>query len=192
MAQMLLSYLVLYGIRSNVIILNGSGALVLQREKMYRSFRYLDAILVILGTVVISIITYILNTYVYAKLNLYYINFSVVVFMVGLYNLFVSYLWRKVSNFQNYLYQKSYSYAIDVAFMLSVILTLNMSLPMADFLVSLVAISAVIFVSNMLVGFYVHSINRGYMNINFRDVSARLFILAIFSILVFYVGQLII
>ena len=169
---------------------NGSGALVLQREKMYRSFRYIDSLFVIIGFAIISIISYFLNTYLFVKFDLGYVSFTVVVFLVGLYNIIVSLLWRKVSNFQNYLYQKSYSFAFDYAFMLSAILMLNMTLSFAEFLVSVLAVCIVIFVMNVLVGFYVHSINRGYMNINFRDVSARLFVLAIFSILLIYAGQL--
>lgn len=192
MLETLLSYLILYGIRSNVLVFNGAGALELQREKMYRSFRYLDALFVIIGFAINAIIAYVLNVYVLSKFGLEYAGFAISVLLVGIYNILVSLLWRKVSHFQNYLYQKSYSFAFDFAFILSAILMLNMSLPFADFLVSILAVCIVIFVMNVLVGFYVHSINRGYMNINFRDVSARLFIMAIFSILLIYAGQLLV
>lgn len=192
MLQMFLSYLLIYGVQSNIVVFNGAGALVFQREKMYRSFRYLDAIFVIIGTAIIGTIAYFLNKYVYAKFDIAYINVTVVVFLVGFYNLVVSAIWRKISYFKNYLYQKSYTYAFDFAFMLSVIFMLNMNVAIVDFLMMIAAISVVIFVMNFFVGFYVHSINRGYMNINFRDVSARLFVLAIFSILLIYASQLIV
>lgn len=192
MLQLFLSYLLLYGVQSNIVVFNGAGALELQREKMYRSFRYIDAIFVILGIALIGTINYFLNNYVYGKFDLAYINVTVVVFLVGLYNLLISAIWRKISYFKNYLYQKSYTYAFDFVFMLSVIFTLNLTVGIVEFLMMIAAISVVILVMNMIVGFYVHSINRGYMNINFRDVSARLFVLAIFSILLIYAGQLII
>lgn len=192
MLQLFLSYLLLYGVQSNIVVFNGAGVLELQREKMYRSFRYIDAIFVILGIALIGTINYFLNNYVYGKFDLAYINVTVVVFLVGLYNLLISAIWRKISYFKNYLYQKSYTYAFDFVFMLSVIFTLNLTVGIVEFLMMIAAISVVILVMNMIVGFYVHSINRGYMNINFRDVSARLFVLAIFSILLIYAGQLII
>ncbi len=191
MLETFLSYLALYGLKDNIFVLNGAGALQIQREKMYRSFRYLNALLLILGIIVTSLISYLLHNFIYSKYNLYYISVSVNVFIVALYNLIVSMIWQKASSFKYHLYETSFSYGFDVVFTLSVIFTLDISIKIVPFLASLVAISIVVMVMNVLMGYFVRSMNRGYLNVNFRNISARLFLMALFSILVYYAGGLV-
>lgn len=190
MAEIFLSYLVLYGINSNIITGSGAGALLFQREKMYNSFRYLNSLFLIFGITICGIVSYLLNEFIFIPYDIAYINVSVIVLCAGLYNLGVSAIWRKVSSFEMYLYNNSFSYAFDLVFMVFTILSLNMSLPFGNFLLSIVAIALVIFVMNAIIGFFVKSMNRGYMNINIRNVSARLFFLAIISLILYYVGIL--
>lgn len=187
-----LSYLILYGVRDNVITNNGSGALIFQREKMYTKFRILNCLLLMLGIIVCSAVTYALNTFVYSKFDLFYINVSVSVFVVCLYNIVVATIWRKVSNFGHYLYDYSYSYPSDVVYTLSIILTLNFNLPLVSFILSVAAIVLVVFIMNLFVGFFIESSNRAYMNASFRNVPSRLFLLAIFSVLIYYLNMLIV
>lgn len=192
MLEVFLSYLALYGLQQNIFVYNGSGPLQVQREKMYRSFRFLNALLLILGVVVTAFISYLLNRFVYDKFDLAYIGVSVNVFIVALYHLIVSIIWQKVSYFNFYLYENSFSYGFDVVFTLSVIFTMDMGVGILDFSLALAAIAIVVLVMNVVMGFYIKSMNRGYLNINFRNVSARLFLFAIVSILLYYASQLII
>lgn len=192
MLEVFLSYLALYGLQQNIFVCNGSGPLQIQREKMYRSFRYLNALFLILGIVVTSFITYLLNNYVYAKFDLFYISVSVSVFVVALYHLIVSIIWQKMSYFNFYLYENSFSYGFDVVFTLSVIFTIDMNVKILNFVMSLGAIAIIVLIMNVIMGFYVKSMNRGYLNINFRNVSARLFLFAIISILLYYASLLVV
>ena len=66
-----------------------------------------------------------------------------------------------------------------------------MSVGILDFVWALLAIAIVVMIMNVLMGFYIKSMNRGYMNVNFRNVSARIFLFAIFSILFYYAGILV-
>lgn len=188
MLEVLLSYLVLYGLKSNIVVANGTGAVQFQREKMYKSFRLLDTVFLVLGVVVCSFITYLLNNYVYVKFNLEYISFSVAVVLVGAYNLLVNHIWSKISTFKHYLYESSFSYVMDASYMFSVIFTIDLTLPIADFSMQILAVAISILVINVLVGFYTESVNRSYVNSSFRNVPSRLFLLAIFSILLHYAG----
>lgn len=191
MFETFLSYLALYGLRENIFIINGSGPLQIQREKMYRSFRYINALFLILGIILTSFISYILNNYVYEKYDLYYISVSVNVFIVAFYHLIVSHITQKLSSFNYYLYENSFSYGFDVVFTLSVLFALDMSVKIVPFLMSLIVIIVVVFVMNVIVGFYIKSMNRGYLNINFRNISVRLFLFALFSILIYYMSLLV-
>lgn len=192
MFETFLSYLALYGLKENIFVYNGSGPLQVQREKMYRSFRYLNALFLIIGIILTSIISYFLNNYIYEKFDLAYISVSVNVFIVAFYNLLVSRIMQKSSYFNFYLYENSFSYGFDVVFTLSVIFTIDMSVAILPFIFSLVAIAIVVIVMNLLMGFYIRSMNRGYLNINFRNISARLFLFALFSILIYYASLLVI
>lgn len=192
MLEVLLSYIILYGVQSNVLVMNGTGAIQFQREKMYRSFRYISALFLILGIIVCSFIAYVLHTYVYSKFDLYYIATSVNVLFVGIYNLLVAFIWTKISSFKHYLYETSYSYVMDFAYTLSIIFTLDMSVSIANFAMSLIAVALVVLVMNVFVGFFVESFNKSYINKNFRHVPSRLFLLAIFSIILYYVGILVV
>lgn len=191
MLQTFLSYLALFGIKNNVVVMNGTGTLLFQREKMYRSLRYIDSLFLVLGITLTSIISYFLYNYVYLKFDLLYIHISVVVLMVVLYNLFVSSVWQKFSHFKHYLYENSFSYAFDVVYTLSVILSLNMALPIVDFMMSVVAIVLVVLIMNVVIGFFVESLNRGYLSVYFRNVPARLFLFALISIILYYALMLV-
>lgn len=191
MLDILLTYIVLYGIKNNVLVSNGTGALQFQREKMYRSFRLVNTLFLMLGIAIASFISYVLQSYVYQKFDLAYIGTSVTVLVVGLYNIIVAHIWTKISSFKHYLYESSYSYVMDVAFTLSVIFMLDMNLSILNFSLSIIAVLLVVFVSNILIGFFVESFNKSYINSSFRHVPSRLFLLAIFSILFYYAGLMI-
>lgn len=192
MIKEFLSYLVIYGLRNNVVTNNGSGALIFQREKMYTKFRYLNTLLLMLGIIICSAATYALNKFVYAKFDLFYISVSVSVFIVCLYNILVATIWRKASNFSHYLYDSSFSYPSDVVYTLSIILTLDFSLSLVSFVLSVAAIVLVVFVMNMFIGFFLESSNRSYMNASFRNVPSRLFLMAIFAVILYYANLLIV
>lgn len=192
MLNTFLSHLALYGLKSNIVTANGSGVLLFQREKSYRSFRYIGALLLMLGIVLCSGITYVLYNYVYSKFDLYFVSVSVTVFIVCVYNIIISNIWKKISSFKVYLYENSFSYAMDVAFTLSVIFTLDMSLPLISFIMSVLAVVVVIIVMNVFVGVFVGLINRSYVDKSFRNVSSRLFLFAIISIIIYYASLLVI
>ena len=191
MLEILLSYLVLYGVKSNVLVSTGTGAVQFQREKRYKSFRYISALFLALGVVITSFIAYFLQKYVYSKFDLQYVSTSVNVLFVGIYNIIIAEIWQKISSFKHYLYDTSFSYVMDFAFMLSVIFMLDMSVPILEFAMALGAIVVSIMATNVLVGFYVYSSNKSYINVNFRHVPSRLFLLAIFSILLYYAGLMV-
>ena len=192
MLETFLSYLALYGLQENIFVFNGSGPLQIQREKMYRRFRYVNALFLILGIILTSFISYVLNNYVYEKFDLFYISVSVNVFIVALYHLLVAHLTQKLSPFSFYLYESSFSYGFDVVFTLSVLFTLDFSVKILPFIMSLLSIGIVVFVMNVIMGFYIKTMNRGYLNINFRNISVRIFLFALFSILIYYASLLVI
>lgn len=192
MIETFLSYLALYGLKENIFVVNGSGPLQIQREKMYRKFRYVNALFLILGIIVTSLISYVLNNFVYEKFDLFYISVSVNVFIVALYHLIVAHFTQKLSPFSFYLYESSFSYGFDVVFTLSVLFTIDMSVKIVPFITSLLAIAIVVFVMNVLMGYYIKTMNRGYLNINFRNISVRLFLFALFSMLIYYASLLIV
>lgn len=192
MIETFLSYLALYGLQQNIFVVNGAGPLQVQREKMYKSFRYLNALFLILGIILTSFISYLLNNYVYSKFDMQEFSVSVNVFIVALYHLIVSVIWQKISYFKFYLYETSFSYGFDVVFTLSVIFTLDMDVKILEFASAVVAVALVVMIMNVLMGFYIRSMNRGYLNINFRNVSARLFLFALFSILLYYGSLLVV
>ena len=192
MLQVFLSYLVLYGLHSN-LMLNGAGTVVFQREKQYMSFRLLSTLFLVVGIALTATITFFLYKFVYSSYNLFYISASINVLIVGLYNILVSYIWKRFGkSFSYYLYDNAFSYAFDMVFTLSVIFTLNMSVSIAEFFVSLSAVVIVVFVTSIIIGFFVRNLNRGYMNVSFRNIPARLFVLAIFSIILYYCAQLVV
>ena len=191
MFEMLLTYLVIYGLKSNLVVSNGSGVLIFQREKMYTSFRYISNLFLILGIVLTAIISYVLYQSLYIRYDLYYISEGVNVVIVGAYNIAVSNFLKKRPTFNNYLYENSFSYAFDTVYMLSVLFMLDMELSFIHFLMSLLAAVLVIFICNVLIGFFVKCFNRNYVNISARNIAVRLFMIAIFSILIYYAQMLV-
>lgn len=190
MAEILLSYIILYGLKNNIVC-SGSGSLLFQREKMYISFRYISTLFLMLGIALTSFASYFLQNYVYSKFDLELIGTTVIVLLAGLYNLLVSFIWSKLSSFKNYLYQSSYSYIMDFGYTLSILFTLDLSLEIKDFAMMMAAILIVVFVMNLIMGFFVETYNKSYVNSNLRHVPSRLFLLAIFSILLYYAGLMI-
>ena len=188
MVETIISYLILYGIQNNVVVVNGAGALQFQREKQYRSFRYINTAFLSLGILVCSAISYALHNYVYSLFDLEYFSTTIIVFIVGLYNLLVSLIMKKGSSFRYYLYHASYSYAMNFAYTLAVIFMLDLTLPIIDFAIVIAVIAVSLFATSALIGFFVESSTNTYINENFRHVPSRLFLLAIFSILLYYAG----
>lgn len=190
MLETFLSYLVIYGLQNNLVAGNGSGAVIFQREKMYTSYRYISTLFLILGVILTATISFFLNTFIYSKYNLYNINVSVNVLIVGAYNMLVSFILKKSPSFSNYMYENSFSYAYDMVFTLSVIFSLNMNLSIPYFFMSLLAAVLCIFVTSVIIGFFVKSVNRGYINDSFRNVPARLFLLAVIAMIFYYTSQI--
>ena len=172
-------------------MLTGPGALVFQREKQYFSFRIFSTLFLVLGVALGATVSYFLYTYIYSKFNMYYISATVIVLFVGVYNLLVSLIFRKYK-YNFYLYENSFAYAFDSVFTLSVIFTLDMSLSIANFFMMLLAILIVIFVTSLVIGFFIKNSNRGYLNVCARNVPAKIFLLAIFSIVLYYLSLLVI
>lgn len=191
MLQTLLSYLTMYGLESNIMIANGAGALEFQREKIYKSFRYIHALFIVLGVCIVSFAVYFLNKFVYTKFDLEFVNITVIILLTSIYNFIISSIWKKISNFSYYLYNSSYSFAIDLVYISTTVLMLDLSVSIASFAMGLVAVTAVIIAMNALFGFYVRSFNRGYMHIKFRNVASRLFLMAFFSVLLYYAALLV-
>lgn len=191
MLNLFLADLVTYGLNANIVVNSGVGALLFGREKKYRSFRYINTLFLMLGICICSVATYFLNKYVYAKFDIYEIKVGVVVILACLYNLLISFLWKKMSLFGHYLYDCSCSYVFDTVFMVYVAMTLNLSLEIVPFILSVAAVVVVVFVMNFLIGFYVESINKSSLKICFRNVAARLFLLAIFAMILFYANMLV-
>ena len=121
-----------------------------------------------------------------------YLNVLLSVLIVGIYNIIVSKIFAKMSNLTHYLYEKSYSFAFDMVFILSVIFTVNMSFALLDFIVMAIAIAVAVFLSNMIFGAYIEDSNKTGIDQHYLNVPARLFMLAIFSIILYYASQLLI
>ena len=191
MLNLFLANLVTYGLNSNIVVNSGVGVLLFGREKKYRFFRYLNTLFLMLGIILCGIATYFLNEYVYLAFDLLEIKLGVLILLVCLYNLLISFLWKKMSLFGHYLYERSCSYVFDVVFTIFAVMSLNLLVEFTQFVLSLAAIACVIFVTNLLVGFYVESINKSSLKVYFRNVSARLLLLAIFAMILFYANMLV-
>lgn len=191
MFDVFLANLVTYGLNQNILISTGYGAILLGREKKYRFFRHLNILFTILGITICSIAMYFFNQLVIEKFDIVEVKVGMLVLLAGLYNLLISFLWGKMSNFGQYLYEKSCSYVFDTVLIVFVVMTLDMSLKFVPFLMTILAIVLVIFVTNLIMGFYIESINKSNLRLCVRNVSARLYLVAIFAILLFYLGKLV-
>lgn len=192
MLNMILSFILLYGVKSNVLVFNSSGALLFQKEKQYTKFRILNSLFLALGIILCLIISYLLYNYVYKTYDLEYLSVLISVLIVGIYNLVVSKIFEKMSHFTHYLYEKSYSYAMDFVFILSIIFMIDMSAySFGDFAILAGVIAVVMFVSNLLLGFYIEDANKATIDKYYLNVPARLFMLAMFSIILYYASLLI-
>lgn len=190
MFNLFLTDLVTYGLSSNIVVNSGVGVLLFGREKRYRLFRYISTLFLMLGIAICSISSYFLETYVYSKFDIMEIKVGVIVVIAALYNLLISLVWKK-SAFNHYLYDCSCSYVFDLVFMVFVAMTLNYSVAIVPFILSVVAVMLVVFITNFFIGFYVEGINKSTLKIGFRNVSARLFLVAIFGVLLYYANMLV-
>ena len=189
--KIFLSYLLIYGVKSNLMIMNPSGVTEFQREKKYTQFRYISSLCVCLGVLLCSFACYLIKKFLIVPFEINEIYISVVAIIVLLYNLAVATILNKKTTFIYYLYDRSVSYALDSVFIMSVIFTLNMQIEIVEFIISLFAALLAIFITNVLVGFYVRFINKNYVIPSFRKVPITLLLLSIFSILIYYLGQII-
>ena len=187
-----LSFFLIFGLKSNILINSGSGALLFEKENQYLKFRLLNSLFVSIGLIICLIISYLLYTFIYMPSGMLYLNVLLSVLIVGIYNIIVSKIFAKMSNLTHYLYEKSYSFAFDMVFILSVIFTVNMSFAFLDFVVMSVAIAVAVFVSNMIFGAYIEDSNKTGIDEHYLNVPSRLFMLAIFSIILYYASQLLI
>ena len=191
MFNVFLANLVTYGLNQNILISNGYGALVLGREKKYRFFRHLNILFMILGIAICAIAMYFFNQFVIDKFDVVEIKVGVLVLLAGLYNLLISFLWGKMSNFGQYLYEKSCSYVFDTVLIVFVVMSVDMTLKIVPFIMTILAIMVVIFVTNLIMGFYIESINKSSLKLCVRNVSARLYLLAFYAVLLFYLSKLV-
>ena len=191
MLNLFLTNLATFGLSSNIVVNSGVGVLLFGREKKYNLFRYVNTLFMLLGICLSAIFIYFLNQFVLLKFDLPEIKVGILVFLVCLYNLLVSLLWKKISLFSFYLYERSCSYVFDVVFTIFAVLSLDLTLEIVPFLLSVAAILVVIFVSTLLIGAYIETINKSTLKVYFRNVSARLFLIAIFGVILFYAGMLI-
>ena len=191
MLNVFLTGLVTYGLNQNILVNTGYAPIIIGREKRYRFFRYINILFTMLGIALCSIATYFLNDLIIVKYNVSEIKVGIIVFLAGLYNLLISFLWGKMSNFGQYLYEKSCSYVFDLVFIVFVVMSLDLTMKIVPFLMTLSAILIVIFVTNLIISFYIKSINKSSLKLCVRNVSARLYLVAIFAILLFYLGKLV-
>jgi len=191
MFNLFLTNLQTYGLSENIFVNTGYGALLIGREKKYRFFRHINILFLMLGIFICSIATYFLQQFVFDKFDLFKIKLGVAIFLAGLYNLLISFLWGKMSRFGQYLYEKSCSYVFDLVFTVFVVMSLDLSLEIVPFILTTLAVMIAIFVSNLVIGFYIESINKSSLKLCIRNVSARLYLMAFFAILLFYLGKLI-
>ena len=191
MLNLFLTNLVSYGLSSNIVINSGVGVLLFGREKKYKLFRYINTLFLMLGICLCAICVYFLNQFVLTEFDLSEIKIGILVILVCLYNLLISFLWKKMSLFSFYLYERSCSYVFDVVFTIFAVMALDLTLQLVPFILSVASILVVIFVSTILIGFYIESINKSTLKVYFRNVSARLFLIAIFAMILFYANMLI-
>ena len=189
--DVLLSLLINAGLKSNIVVDSGVGPLLFSREKRYSLFRYISVMFLILGISVIAVAMYFLENYVLSKFGLLEFKICIAVLFAGLFNLLVTVIWKKSTYFGRYLYASSCSYAFDLVYIVYIVMSLDMTVAVAPFFMNLVAIAIVLFAMHTLVCTFVNSINRSSLNINFRNVSARLFLFAIISFLLHYATLLI-
>ena len=95
------------------------------------------------------------------------------------------------ASFKSLYKRNSYSFAIDLVYISTTVLMLDLSVSIASFAMGIVAVAVVIIAMNALFGFYVRSFNRGYMHVKFRNVASRLFLMAFFSVLLYYAALLV-
>ena len=191
MLDLFLANLVSFGLNSNIVANSGVGVVLFGREKKYKLFRYINTLFLMLGITLCAIATYFLNKFVYLEFDIAEIKVGVLVFLVCLYNLLISFIWKKMSLFGHYLYERSCSYVFDVVFSIFVVLSLDLSLAILPFILSIAAAIIVIFVTMFIIGFYIDSINSSNLKIYFRNVSARMFLIAIFAVILFYANMLV-
>lgn len=192
MLELFLSFVLLYGVKSNVIVFSGSGALTYQKEKQYCKFRILNSLFLAIGLVLCLMISYVLYNYVYEPYDLGYLNIIISVLVVGIYNIIVSKIFAKMSHFSHYLYQSSYSFAIDFVFMLSMIFVADFATyAVVEFLIMALTIALVMFISNLIFGFYIEDANKSNIDRHYLNVPSRLFMMAVFSIILYYASLLI-
>ena len=192
MLNLFLSFVLLYGVKSNVVVSVGAGVLTYQKEKQYLKFRVLNSLFLAVGIIVCLMISYILHSYVYKPYDLLYLNVVVSVLIVGIYNMIVSKIFAKMSHFSHYLYQSSYSYAVDFVFILSMIFVVDMAIyTIIEFLIMTATIAVVMFVSNLIFGFYIEDANKSNIDRHYLNVPSRLFMMAMFSIILYYASLLI-
>lgn len=191
MLNLFLTNLVTFGLSNNIVVNSGVGVGLFGREKQYRFFRYINTLFLMLGICVCAFATYFLDMFICSKFDLYEIKVGVVVLIAGLYNLLISFLWGKMSLFGHYLYEKSCSYVFDMIFTIFVAMSLDMSLAIVPFLLSVIAVMIVVFLTNFVIGFFIEGINKQSLPLCCRNVTARLFLVAIFAILLYYANMLI-
>lgn len=191
MLNLFLTNLVTYGLNSNIVINSGVGSLLFGREKQYKTFRYVNTLFLMLGIFICSVISFFLEKFIYVKFDLMEIKVGVIVLVACLYNLLISFIWKKMSLFNFYLYESSCSFVFDSVFTIFVAMMLDMSLEIVPFIISVAAVMIVVFVTNLIIGFYVEGINTSSLKLCFRNVSARLYMLAIFAIILFYANMLV-
>lgn len=191
MLNLFLTSLANFGLNNNLVINSGVGTVLFGREKQYRFFRYINLLFLLLGIIVCSFAVYFLDNYVCLKYDLSEIKVGVLILLVCLYNLLVAFVWGKISSFGHYLYERSCSYVFDVVFTAFIALSLDVSLAIVPFVLTLAAAVVVIFLTNVVVGFFVETINKPNMALCFANVSARLYLLAIFGVLLYYANMLI-
>ena len=165
--------------------------MIFQREKEYTSFRYISTAFLIVGIIICATVSYFLHQFVYLKYNMHYISETVNIAMAGTYNMAVSRFLKKRPTFSNYLYDNSFSFAYDTVFITSVLFMLNMNETIVYYFVSIAIAVVCIFVTNVIIGFFIKSLNRNYVNISARNIAVRLFTLAIFSIILYYAQMLV-
>lgn len=192
MISALISYLTLYGATFNIVASSGAGALNFEREKMYPLFSYLSTLFTVLGVAICAILTYSLNRFLLLPLDLGFAKFGIIVTFAGLFNLLVAFVWGKISNFYHYLYNSSFSYVFDTVFTAFVVMSMDLSCAIMPFFMSVAAIAIVIIVTNSIISFFVRGFNRGYLNVNFRNVPTRLFFMAIIAMIVYYIAVLVV
>ena len=191
MLNLFLTNLETYSLTQNIFVNTGYGTLLIGREKKYRFFRYLNILFLMIGILLCSIATYFLNEFVFVKFDVSEIKLGAIIFISGLYNLLISFLWGKMSKFGQYLYEKSCSYVFDLVFTVFVVMTLDLTIEFVPFLMVVLAMLVAIFVSNLIIGFYIETINKSSLKLCVRNVSARIYLMAFFAILLFYLAKLI-